>query len=262
MGLNVNSFRQAMPIASRMLNPRELLITGVLTRMGVGLLRIEENFPTARRKPQLTREQKFASFFERIFMEAIGVPFQVMTMYLLQEPMATLFEKSRFLQLPTSADFRKEPFNVRAHRHAIIDAIRSTYNPQGVGYPRGIIAKQIYERDAMLAKVGDVKRAYARAMGKRGIQEIPKEVIGSINRLLMGYHRRLWIASVVTLGVGILGSAVLSGYVLQWLNDYPVSKTIIPWFQRQFGISPKIPYRQVFLPGPLPADDAQRTFRL
>jgi hypothetical protein len=152
-GLTTSSFKAAMPFTSRILNPRELLITGVLTRVGIGMLRIEENFPIGNRKSQLTREQKYASLLERIFMEAIGVPFQVLTMYLLQDPVSKGLERSSFLKLPTAESLTRAELPIRRHRKAITDAIQSIYNPNNLSRPKGIICNQVYEHSAMAAKI-------------------------------------------------------------------------------------------------------------
>ncbi len=258
-GVNLSSVIKALPIASRVFKPRELLAAGILTRMGSGLLRIEENIPTANRKPLLTREEKYSSLFERIFMEPIGIIFQGLTLYFTQEGVSKALENSTFLKPPTAKSLHELPI---AQRNYITKAIKTVYAPGPTTSPTGVIAKQIYDRTTALSKVGNVKRLVANYMGKRGINFLPQNVIDGVDKLLMGYQRKLWVASAATLGIGVLTSAICSGYILQWLNDHVISKKVNPLLLKKFGVTSTSPSQKVFLPGPLPVNVEQRTFRI
>lgn len=258
-GINAKRIQAALPIASRMLKPRELLIAGALTRMGIGLLRMEENLPTAKRKPELPKDQKWASLFERIFIEGFGVPLHVLSVYLFQEPVAKLLEGSKHLRLPSAESLKGTSLSV-PERKAIAEAMQQAYAQPGSRTPHGIIARQIYERQRHMASIGDIRRQVAKAItGQPQIEKLPSRVAAGLNTALMGFQRKLWVSSAATLGFGILSSAILTGYVLQWLNDYPVSKKAIPWLLRTFKLQDNVSAGQ--LPGASPqVPPTQTTF--
>lgn len=239
-GVNLSSIRGALPpITSRLLDPKEMLKAAIITRMGIAFLRLEENIPTEKRKPHLTREQKYASFFERVFMEPIGVLVQALCIYALQDPIARIIERSRYLRLPFVQNLNSEALGKlsKLQRKAIDGAIKEVYAPGNLKTAKNILASQIFDRDRVSAKVGEVTRTVAQRLGKVKTGDLPKEVTQALSKLLMGYQRKLWWASAITLATGVISSAVLTGYVMQWANDNVVSKRIIPWVNRKLGIS-------------------------
>jgi hypothetical protein len=224
--------------------------------MASGLLRIEENVPTENRKPQLSKEQKWASLCERIFMEAIGVPFHVLTLYFLQEPVSKLFERSPFLKPPKVTGLLGE---AKVHQKAINTILRRAYAPNLASIPHGIVAKQIYNRADLVQKVANVRSLIAEKLGSA----FTPQVKAAVNASLMNYQRRLWVAAAATIGVGVVGAAWLSGYVLQLLNDTLVSKKVIPAILDWCGLSSgKKPKTEAFIPGPPPSEMQDKTFRM
>lgn len=248
--MRLGGINSVLPIASRMWNPGELIKAAVFTRIGIGLLRLEENIPTAKRKPHLTKEQKYASFFERVFMEVFGVGLQVFSIYSLQEPVSRLFESVGYLRSPSIKNLESSFARnlTREQKNAINKAFHNVYASSVSKHPKGIIAKQIFHKNSVIAKPGEVKRIIAKLLGFNDIKSLPKHVLDASNRLIGGYHRKLWVASAVTLGTGVVASALLTGYLMQWLNDSVVAKKIIPWINQKIGISSSKPDNTALTP--------------
>lgn len=255
-GANWSSLQRGLPILTRLAEPRELLKAAILTRMGIGVLRIEENLPLAGRKPNMSREQKYASLFERIFVECFGVALHVLSIYGLQEPVSKLLERSKFLK-PPDETVLKEITDPEV-RQTVSRAFQRVYAPNKHGIPHGIVANQLYDQSKMVQKVARVKEFVGKSLGKG----FTPEVRDIVTKHLMSYQRKLWVGSVATLGAGILASAYLSGYVLQWLNDNPVSKVAIPAILRKMKIAPNVHIPEAYIAGPLPIDEDHRTFRI
>lgn len=230
---------------------------GSLTRLGIGLLRIEENIPTANRKPKLTREQKYSALFERIFMEAVGVPFHLVSLYFPQDMAAKFLERSSYLAIPRAEQLKHLP---KSTVDILNKAIRSAYAAKGSKTPTGIIAKQIYERGKLTSMFAAARHEVAHVL--RHDKKAQETAISGLTKILMPFNQRVWMASAGTLSLGVLISAFLSGYAMQWLNDHVVSKKIIPVLLQKLGIASDTPVRQVFMPGPIPTHEAQRTFRM
>lgn len=232
LGHSIGSLKKAYPIASRVVDVPTLLLTGVATRMVIGLARIERNRPSQNQNPNLTRQQKFTALFERIFIEAIGVPAQVISMYAFQEGMAKLFEASKFLKLPFI------PQNVRlpeVEKKALRHAIQSVYNPHHLQTSQGMINKALYNGSEMKLLATRTRKAAAEALPAGS--KLSQKAIQALNEALTHYHRRVAISSASALGVGVVASAVLTGYFMQWFNDQVVSKRIIPNLLGKLGIT-------------------------
>ena len=222
---------RALPHTSRIIDPKFVIPGAILTRVGIGALRIEENLPIASRKPEDTRYQRWSSFLQRVWIEMVGVPAQFLSLLLSQDVMAALFERTGALRLPNAA---KALHGQAPHEVAAIDAaIQSVYKS-----PVGLIAKQTFKRTEMNHHVALVKEAVAKTLGSGTIDALSPAVKANIDKILMPFHKRLWWTSTLALSVGVLWSAYFSGAIFQWLNDNPISKKLIPRMTSMMGIEP------------------------
>ncbi len=246
-----SGFSTSLPITSRLLDFREMLKAAIVTRFLIGLLRIEENIPTAKRKPQLSQEAKYTSFYERVFMEAFGVPFHVFNLYAFQDIFAKLFQDS-FLKLPLNNLLNQ---NIpKPYRKTVENAMQEVYRSH-----KNLVARQVY--GGKLASGIPLNGAFG-AVKRKLVDELkdPKLAQG-LDNLLVKYQRRIAFSSAGALALAVIISAYLSGYVLQWLNDNVVAKRVIPWVLKNTGVQqlpPNLPVQPAQNLPPL----AERTFKV
>lgn len=222
---------RALPHTVRIIDPKFVIPGAILTRVGIGALRIEENLPFASRKPEDTRYQRWSAFFQRVWIEMVGVPAQFLSLLLSQDAMAALTERTGFLRLPNAA---KALPGQAAHEVAAIDAaIQSVYKS-----PVGLIAKQTFKRNDMNHHVALVKEAVSKTLGAGTIESLSPAIKANIDKVLIPFHKRLWWTSTLALSVGVLWSAYFSGAIFQWLNDNPISKKLIPRLTSMMGVEP------------------------
>jgi hypothetical protein len=212
-------FAAALPMTRRILSIRELLKAAILTRLGVSAIRIYLNYPRAsNQKTGESRQKQFSAFFERVFIEIFGVGVQTASLYITTDLVGKLLEGSRFLLPPVVRGLK----NLSApERKAMKDVIDKDY-------ASGIIKKQLFDPEDLVVTVNKLRKIVGVAKPK---------TLESLNKILMGYHHRLWITSAITLATGIISSAYFSGALTQSLNDNIVSEKMIPWLIRKLGLS-------------------------
>lgn len=244
-GIRFNSGYTALPIMQQAFGVRQLLLTCALARMGTGLIRIGVNWHAARNNPRLSRQEKASSTLERVFMEGVGVPFHLSSLYFIQDVTAKLFERLGFLKRPTALGLSQ----LTAKQQQVINnVLAKKIFPENTPKPHGVIAQQIYHPDVFLKQAAEVKGELAKALR---VKTLPQQVANNVEWLLKRYHTRLTMATAGTIGAAVLVSAYLSGYFMQWMNDTVIARRVIPWILRVTGIS-----------APSSQDQAERTFRI
>lgn len=208
-----------LPIVYRGLQPLELLKSLIITRFISGILRVEQNVPKAKRKPEHTQAEKYASLIERCFMELIGVPMHAICVYLFMEPFSALFERTA-LRLPNLA----KQF-IPNHQTDVLNYLKGTIFGTKA-HPHGLIAEQMFKPLRLRNELAQI-----RSKAPQALQE-------PLKKFLESFQKRLWVSSAAALFLGVLGSAFVTGYVLQKANDKLVATRLTPWMERKMGLLP------------------------
>lgn len=262
----LRDFEKFYPLASRVLNREEVIRGGIMTRFLVGTARVYINRPVDNRKVELTRSQKYQSFFERFFVEIIGIPLQVMTMFATQEGVSRLYKRSGYVGIPSLKQIAKEaaelettmkkpgifaPQHFEAIQNAIKEEMRRVVSP---------IAHKIYSPDRMrtsLQKVPLTMLSAIKTFPKEGADL--KQVKELAEFVIERYTSRLRVGSAVTMVGGILAGAIVGGYFIQWMNDNLFSTKIVPKMLKSIGILPNEPGKTVYVKHHVPSIN-ERTF--
>ena len=256
VGESFKAFKKEYPIASRLLKRDELIKGAILTRLIVAFSRVFVNIPRADTKVDLTRAQKYQSLFERIFMEPIGCIFQVITLFFSQELVSRLLEKSGFCNTPSANRIK-----AYAHRfHPELIKTASKASQEELDKEAKAIARVLQE--VYTTTKGSVANKLNNPSSIRNLaQDIDLKVLQHLNQFLNvsrpqssdalikiqkltqtalnQYLFRLRQAGLITLGVGVLSSAIVAGYVNQKLNDTVFSNKVAPWLLAKLGIVSK-----------------------
>lgn len=237
-------------ITSQFARPTFLLSSAIATRVLIGVARIGVENPYADFKHPLTQREKWRGFLERCFIEGVGIPIHFLMTYMSQDPIGNVLERF-FLKPPT---LEKNAFGLAESQvKPLNDAIKAVYLHGGKEYPRGVISQQIF-KDLRPGKLYDKFSELKNLVEKLS----PAAKDGVMQHILNFEHKVNWFGAG-TLFAGVVIGAVLSGYVLQWVNDKFVSPKILPWVMDTLGIpkdpekkSPAKPVESAVQPSPEP----------
>ncbi len=202
-----------MPATARSLSIIQLIKATFITRVIIGLLRVEENFPTAKRKPGLTKEQKYSSFFERIFVEFFGMASQILGLYFAQDAAAKLL--SRF------GSMTRVPGVGKCSSQELQKALAGHLDPELL---HNLVFTKIYEPGKLTNAIHSV------------VEELG-EKSGDAIKAFAKFDGKLQGAAMISLAIGVTASALTSGFLTQWLNDNVYSKHVVPKLLHLFHIS-------------------------
>lgn len=250
---SMKAFEASCPIASRVFKRDEIIKGAILTRFVVAFARVYVNVPKAETKVDLTRSQKYQSFFERIFMEVFGSILQVGTLFFSQEFISQMLERTGFCNAPSAAKIKAfarqfHPEIVKTTPAEALDrgtkAIAFVLNDL-YRDTKGSIAKKLTNPSAMRKLADDIDLKVLQQLSQfvATNKPMPRGSLAKLHQLtqtaLNQHLFRLRQAGLLTLGVGVLSAAIVAGYVNQKLNDTVFSNKIVPSLLRTFGIVPK-----------------------
>jgi hypothetical protein len=240
-----------------MRQPSNLLKAAIFTRIGIGVVRILETYPTQGHNPRMNWVDKWRAFWERTFIEVVGVASQVLLLYAPLEAVGGLLE-SKLLGKALGKIAAQLPKN---QQQAVNSLLQGAFNPYHAPYPKGIVAERLFKSQTF-------KEAATRVT-----DEIAKLLAGSPRKNqvlaeLLQFQKKVTFSAAGSLLLGVLSSAFLSGFALQWVNDNLFSPKVVPWLLRITGVTP--PVAQPLSPVPLPPAAmaaelpplSQRTFRM
>lgn len=237
------------PVMRYMARPGNLLKTAIFTRIGIGVVRILETYPTDGHNPRLSRVDKWRAFWERAFIEVVGIASQVLLLYGPLEAAGHLLE-AKLLKKGLRSVGASLP---QAQRYEAQRLLKGTFHLQG------LVADRLFHGHAFQEAADRVTAALSKQLADSPHKAT---VLGE----LLSFQKKTTFATVGALAFGVLCSAVGSGLVLQWLNDNLFSPKVVPWLLRVTGVArPSVPTpapallpRAMLEAPPLP----QRTFRV
>jgi hypothetical protein len=238
----VRHFRQHYPIASKMLVREELIKGAILTRFMVGLARVHINIPRNDKKVELTKAQKFQSFLERVFIEIVNIPVQVATMFFTQEFMARFLETSRFCAPPSTRELAALAKKYRGETHTAqeLNAVARAIGEQFKNR-RGLIAQKIYDEAKLRQRLQPVRNNVLQNLVNTANRGFSASRVSQLtDDALAKYFSRIRSASALALGSGMLTGAIISGYVLQTLNDKYYSTKVFWCIAQASGGRPRL----------------------
>jgi hypothetical protein len=205
-----------------------LATSSIIARLGVAVIRVNENKPSKNNNPQLTQNQKRQSVIERAFVELVGtLLFTVLPLHIAQDAINHFLEKnSKSLQIPQMDDSHPVP---AAEREKINQAILKIYGPQkkdlsGFTHDsQGIIFRMLYGKQVTSPSE---KSTVIRATLSRLRQELGDGLYGKMMTHLPEMEKftmRLNRYSCLSLFGSVLFSAFFGGVVTQRMNDNVVA---------------------------------------
>ncbi len=242
-----------------------LLLTAVLTRMVIGLMRINENRPVKNKDPNLTQNQKRQAFLERFFVEFGGTAAYIGALHLGQDVMAKVFEHTsskldlNALQLPYPEPHGCPPHGLsRAEIDHINLGMKEVFGKvqadgktfaldnQGLIYRalfgqkvgnKTVKANLVGLRENLEGKATGLYEKAAKAYGatpeslmKTGAKDTLAVTGGRLAELAMSLNR--YSNWSIAAGVGL--SALFGGLVTQRVNDNVVAPQARRWLTRSF----------------------------
>ncbi len=219
-----------LPITSKLIPRKEnlkyLAQTAVLTRFGVGAIRILENRPVKNTKPDISPVEKKKAFWERLFVEMFGTSSYVLALHLGQDIAAKFLEKRPQLTPP---QFKNLPKVSPAEHQQINKAITEIFGSSS----QGIIKRLVYGEKVMKNGTQFTRRATLDALKEKLGSRLYKQ----IREPMLPYVQRVKRSGSVALLAGIIASAVTGGVVIQWIND----RLFAPVLDQFFGKTPTTP---------------------
>jgi hypothetical protein len=214
------------PFLSQGLGLKNLIIATTLTRFCIAFARIYINNPHGQSSQMYTPQERIQRFLERIWVEVGGTSIMVMSLFGFQDV------AHHFLKLKALPDFHLDPALAtfdEATKTAFKNAVTTIYAGADGSKLKTLLKDQLYATSTVHAKIELVKDALATSLK---VDTLDTKLSKAIDTVLLPFHQqKLWIPSALILGAGILASSLLSGPLVQWVNDSVVSK----WTNKHIG---------------------------
>ena len=219
-----------------------LITSATIARLGVAVIRVEENAPSKNTDDRSTPNQKRLAMMERFFVEIPGtLLFTLIPLHLGQDLAAKAFERfSKKLAIPYFHDLESLPAGLQRHEaERINQAIVHVFGAhdasgKAILTPNGLIARMLFGENIPIpgektaskpqttqvkARLSTLKSELGEALYQKATKALPT---------LEAFGLRLNRSSCWSILGGIVLSALFGGVVTQRLNDNVFS----PWCKR------------------------------